>query len=47
MAALHKVFAFSGFQKAVEIIYKPVVFLVENRIEPFSSVMRWYIGLFR
>jgi hypothetical protein len=47
MAGLHGVFKVPGFQKAVEVVYAPVVFLVKRNVEPFSSVMKWYVDLFR
>ncbi|MGZ0167032.1 MAG: hypothetical protein ACKVII_24165 [Planctomycetales bacterium] len=36
-----------AFEKGVEVIYAPVVLLVKRNIEPFSSVMKWYVDLFR
>lgn len=47
VAGIHNVFKVRAFQKAVEVIYAPVVFLVKSNIEPFSSMMKWYIDLFR
>jgi hypothetical protein len=47
MAGLHRVFKVPGFQRAVEVVYAPVVFLVKRNVEPFSSIMRWYVDLFR
>ncbi|MDA0283502.1 MAG: hypothetical protein O3B13_10480 [Planctomycetota bacterium] len=47
MAGIHNVFKVRGFQKTVEVIYAPVVFLVKSNIEPFSSIMKWYVDLFR
>lgn len=47
MAGLHRVFEVPGFQRAVELVYAPVVFLVKRNIEPFSSIMKWYVDLFR
>lgn len=47
VAGIHNVFKVRAFQKAVEVIYAPVVVLVRSNIEPFSSVMKWYIDLFR
>jgi|GEM_PF-2444205 len=47
MAGLHRVFRFQGFQRAVEIVYAPLVVLVKSGLEPFTSILRWYIELFR
>lgn len=47
MAGLHRVFKVPGFQRAIEVVYAPVVFLVKRNIEPFSSIMKWYVDLFR
>lgn len=47
VAGIHNVFKVRAFQKAVEVIYAPVVVLVKSNIEPFSSMMKWYIDLFR
>ena len=47
MAGIHRVFGVPGFQRAVEVVYAPVVFLVKRNFEPFSTIMKWYIDLFR
>ncbi len=47
MVWLHDVFKFEQFQRALEIVYAPIVFLVNNEIEPFATAIRWYVGLFR
>ena len=47
VAGIHNVLKVRGFQKAVEVIYAPVVLLVKSNIEPFSSIMKWYVDLFR
>lgn len=47
IAGLHKIVKIGAFQKAVEVIYAPVVLLVKGNIEPFSSIIKWYIGLFQ
>ncbi len=47
MAGLHRVFKVPGFQQAIEVVYAPVVFLVKRNVEPFSSIMKWYVDLFR
>jgi hypothetical protein len=47
IAGIHNVFKVRAFQKAVEVIYAPVVLLVKSNIEPFSSIMKWYVDLFR
>ncbi len=47
MAGLHRILDVPGFQRAVEVVYAPVVFVVKRNVEPFSSVMKWYIDLFR
>lgn len=47
VAGIHNVLKVGAFQKAVEVIYAPVVLLVKSNIEPFSSIMKWYIDLFR
>jgi len=47
VAGIHNVMNVRAFRKAVEVIYKPIVLLVESNLEPFSSIMKWYISLFR
>ena len=47
LAGLHRVFKVPGFQRAIEVVYAPVVFLVKRNFEPFSSIIRWYVDLFR
>lgn len=47
VAGLHRIFEVRSFQKAVEVIYAPVVLLVKSNVEPFSSMMKWYVDLFR
>ncbi len=47
VAGIHNVLKVGAFQKAVEVIYAPIVLLVKSNIEPFSSIMKWYIDLFR
>lgn len=47
VAGIHNVLKVGAFQKAVEVIYAPVVLLVKSNIEPFSSIMKWYVDLFR
>ena len=47
VAGIHNVLNVRAFRKAVEVIYKPIVLLVESNTEPFSSIMKWYISLFR
>lgn len=47
VAGIHNVFRVRAFQRAVEVVYAPVVFLVKSNIEPFSSIMKWYVDLFR
>lgn len=47
IAGIHNVLKIRAFQRAVEVIYAPVVLLVKSNIEPFSSIMKWYVDLFR
>ena len=47
VAGIHNVMKIGALQKAVEVIYAPVVLLVKSSIEPFSSIMKWYVDLFR
>ncbi|NQV24526.1 MAG: hypothetical protein HQ518_09170 [Rhodopirellula sp.] len=47
VAGIHNVLKIRAFQRAVEVIYAPVVLLVKSHIEPFSSIMKWYVDLFR
>tara|TARA_R110002072_G_scaffold287242_2_gene452717 strand:+ start:53297 stop:53620 length:324 start_codon:yes stop_codon:yes gene_type:complete len=47
VAGIHNVLKVRAFQKAVEVIYAPVVLLVKSNVEPFSSIMKWYVDLFR
>jgi hypothetical protein len=47
VAGIHNVMKVGAFQKVVEVIYAPVVLLVKSNLEPFSSIMKWYVDLFR
>ncbi|MFT5093779.1 MAG: hypothetical protein ACI93T_002609, partial [Porticoccaceae bacterium] len=47
VVGIHNVMKIGAFEKAVEVIYAPVVLLVKGNIEPFSSIMKWYVDLFR
>lgn len=47
MAALHSAFEFKQFRDALEIVYGPLIVLGESDLEPVSSLVRSYIGLFR
>lgn len=47
MAGLHQVFEFKQFQGSLEIIYAPLIVLIEADVEPFASVLKWYVGIFR
>ena len=47
MAAIHKASRFGPFQRALGIVYAPVIFDVEQDIEPFASPMKAYIKIFR
>lgn len=47
MAAIHNASKFGPFQRALGIVYAPVIFIVKNGIEPFASLMKAYIEIFR
>ena len=47
MAGLHKVAQFRHFRKALEFVYAPLIAIVKSDVEPFASVLKWYIELFR
>lgn len=47
MVAIHNAAKFRPFQRALEIVYAPIVLLVKSRIEPFSGLMKAYIEIFR
>lgn len=47
MAAIHNTAKFGPFQQAIEIVYAPVVLLAKSRIEPFASLLKTYIEIFR
>lgn len=47
MVAIHRSFEVDAFQDALGVIYKPLVFIVRNDIEPMSSALKWYIELFQ
>lgn len=47
MVAIHNAAKFRPFQRALEIVYAPIVLLVESRIEPFSGWLKAYIEIFR
>ena len=35
------------FKTTAKYLYAPIVFLVEQDIEPFATVLKWYISLFQ
>jgi len=47
MSAVHRSLRLQPLQRLIEIVYAPVVFVIKRDVEPFSWVMRWYVGLFR
>ncbi len=47
MAGLHQVFEFKQFQGSLEVIYAPLIALIEADVEPFASALKWYVGIFR
>ncbi len=47
MVGLHEVFELQEFQVALNVICAPLIALIETDIEPISSLLKWYIGLFR
>ncbi len=47
MAFFHEVFEFQQFQDSLELVYAPLIVIVENEVKPLSTVLKWYIGLFR
>ena len=47
MVAIHNAAKFRPFQRALEIVYAPIVLLVESRIEPFAGLLKAYIQIFR
>ncbi len=46
LAFLHNKVAVGPFRTAIETMFAPVVFIVKNDIEPLSTIMKAYIGLF-
>jgi hypothetical protein len=47
MVAIHNAAKFRPFQRALEIVYAPIVLLVKSRVEPFSGWLKAYIEIFR
>ena len=47
MAGLHAVFKLASFQSALEVIYAPLIAIVESDVPLFSQVLKWYVELFR
>ncbi len=46
VAFLHRIIPLQPFRAAIEILYAPVVFVVEHRVEPLATVLKAWIGLF-
>ena len=46
LAWLHNKVGVGPFKTAIETMFAPVVFVVKNDIQPFSSLLKAYIGLF-
>jgi hypothetical protein len=47
MVAIHNAAKFHPFQRALEIVYAPIVLLVKSGIEPFAGLLKAYIEIFR
>ncbi len=47
MSGLAHTLKLRSFENAVEVVYKPLVFIVKRDIRPVSTALRWYAGLFR
>ena len=46
-AWLHGKFELKGFQAAIEFIYAPLIAVIESDIDPFASMLKWYVELFQ
>ena len=47
MAGLHQAIPFKPFRTAIEFFCAPIVWLTKNNLEPLSSFIKAYVGLFR
>ena len=47
VAGIHRRVEFGPFRRAIEVLYAPIVVIVENDIEPVASIMKAYVQLFR
>lgn len=47
MVAIHNAAKFRPFQRALEIVYAPIVLLVKSGIQPFTGLLKAYIEIFR
>ena len=47
MVAIHNAAKFRPFQRALEIVYAPIVLLVKSGIQPFAGLLKAYIEIFR
>ena len=47
MAWLHKAVPFKPFRTATEYVFAPIVWLTKNNLEPFSSLIKAYVKIFR
>lgn len=46
MVAIHDAAKFRPFQRALEIVYAPIVLIVKSRIEPFAGLLKAYLEIF-
>ena len=47
MAGLHRAANFKEFSSTLEVIYRPLVFIVKKDVRPLSTGLKWYISIFR
>lgn len=47
MVGLVRTVKMRPFERAVEVLYAPLVIVVKKNVEPFSSILKWYVELFR
>ena len=47
MAWLHKAVPFKPFRTAIEVLFAPIVWLTKHDLQPFSALIKAYVGLFR
>ena len=47
MSGLARASELQSFRTAVEYVYQPLIVIVKKDVRPFSTILRWYAGLFQ